>query len=124
MNFPFASITVSPFFEISVLFWTIEVIRSPWTMMAALGIIFPVPGSIAVPLAITVVPDGVAKAVAVQSAVSARRGNRFIYIMDGNKAYVVLTKAARKRKPCVKAWWTAFANARRPRSPEAWGCAC
>ena len=58
-------------------------------------------------MAITVMPDGVAKAVVVQSAVSARRENRFIYIMDGNKACIVLTKAARKRKPCVKAWWTA-----------------
>src|SRR3954468_22628986 len=82
MNFPLASITPSPFFGMSALFWMIAVIRPPSILIVAFGMIFPVPGSMAVPLTISWVPEGAAVAVAVMRVVSARRRNRFIYIMS------------------------------------------
>ena len=45
--------------------------------LAAFGMIFPLPGSMAVPLRITVVPDGVANAV--EAARRARSERRFIW---------------------------------------------
>src|SRR6267154_4147316 len=78
MNLPRASMTTSPFFGISALVSFTAVMWSPSIVMAEFGMILPVPGSIAVPLTMTVVPDGVARVVETRVAASARSRRRFI----------------------------------------------
>src|SRR5436190_1305330 len=89
MNFPFAPMTESPFFGMSLLFWMIEVMWSPSILMATFGMIFPVPGSIAVPLTMSLVPEGVANAGAARVTAQANRRSRFIYIMSGETSVLV-----------------------------------
>ncbi len=80
MNLPAALITWSPFFGISEPASVTAVMWSPWIEMAAFGIIFPLPGSIAVPLRIMVRPEGVARheAAALAAARMQKQRKRFI----------------------------------------------
>src|SRR5882724_11822273 len=103
MNFPFASMTESPFFGMSLLFWMIEVMWSPSILMAAFGMIFPVPGSIAVPLTMSFVPEGVANAVAARVTAQANRRRRFIYIMSGRDACSIVSGRAWKASRLLEA---------------------
>src|SRR2546430_7291071 len=104
MNLPRASITVSPFFGMSVLFSLIALMWSPSIVIAAFGMIFPAPGSMAVPLMMMVVPDGVAAAVeAATAAIRARSGNRFIYIMSSDGAFPGFNHSRAEREAQVRA---------------------
>src|SRR5438067_2395949 len=101
MNLPRASITVSPFFGMSVAFSLIALMWSPSMVIAAFGMIFPVPGSMAVPLMMMVVADGVANAV--EAVMRARSGNRFIYIMSSDGALPGFNQSSAEREARVRA---------------------